>query len=122
MTMRLSVLRWGLFLGAFAAAAAGVARELPDFTGLVEANAAAVVNISTVQRRDARAQPRSRNDELDEFFRRFFPPDDERAAATCGRAHSGPDSSSLGTATFSPTITLSMVPTRSSCASTTGEN
>jgi serine protease Do len=78
MTMRLSVLRWGLFLGAFAAAAAGVARELPDFTGLVEANAAAVVNISTVQRRDARAQPRSRNDELDEFFRRFFPPDDER--------------------------------------------
>ncbi len=53
------------------------ARDLPDFTRLVEANAAAVVNISTVRRPEERSadRPRSRNEELDEFFRRFFPPD-----------------------------------------------
>jgi serine protease Do len=56
-----------------------VARELPDFTGLVEQNAAAVVNISTVQHTEDRDQsPLSRSDELDEFFRRFFPPEGER--------------------------------------------
>jgi serine protease Do len=52
------------------------AGELPDFTELVEANAPAVVNISTIQRPDSRAtRPRARSDELDEFFRRFFGPD-----------------------------------------------
>ena len=53
------------------------ARELPDFTKLVEKNAAAVVNISTVQRPEApsSSRPRSRNEELEEFFRRFFPPE-----------------------------------------------
>jgi serine protease Do len=53
------------------------ARDLPDFTRLVEDNAAAVVNISTVRRPEERSvdRPRSRNEELDEFFRRFFPPD-----------------------------------------------
>ncbi len=52
------------------------ARDLPDFTALVERNAASVVNISTVRRAEEREQnrPRSRNEELDEFFRRFFPP------------------------------------------------
>ncbi len=51
------------------------AADLPDFTKLVEANAPAVVNISTVQRLDSRSgRPRSRNEELDEFFRRFFGP------------------------------------------------
>ncbi|MBX3706536.1 MAG: DegQ family serine endoprotease [Pseudomonadales bacterium] len=58
---------------------AAVARELPDFTKLVDANAAAVVNISTVQRSSSRSsRPPSRSEELDEFFRRFFPPDGER--------------------------------------------
>jgi len=52
------------------------AKDLPDFTQLVEDNADAVVNISTVRHRDDR--PRSRNDELDEFFRRFFPPDGDQ--------------------------------------------
>ena len=49
---------------------------LPDFTSLVEQNAASVVNISTVRRQDEPDSdlPRSRNEELDEFFRRFFPP------------------------------------------------
>ena len=55
------------------------ARELPDFTELVEENAAAVVNISTVQRNDPHeGMPQSRSDEFDEFFRRFFPPDGSR--------------------------------------------
>jgi serine protease Do len=54
-----------------------LARDLPDFTRLVEENAAAVVNISTIRRPEEQnpAIPRSRNEELDEFFRRFFPPD-----------------------------------------------
>jgi serine protease Do len=52
------------------------ARTLPDFTKLVQDNAAAVVNISTVQHFQPRSRPRSRNDELDEFFRRFFPPEE----------------------------------------------
>ena len=60
-------------------ASSATARELPDFTELVERNAAAVVNISTVQRAQSRGEmPRSRSEELDEFFRRFFPPDGER--------------------------------------------
>ena len=57
--------------------------ELPDFTELVEDNAAAVVNISTVGRRESRSSaPRSngpsRDEELNEFFRRFFGPDGGR--------------------------------------------
>ncbi|MGI9327670.1 MAG: DegQ family serine endoprotease [Pseudomonadales bacterium] len=57
--------------------ALGVARELPDFTQLVDENAPAVVNISTVQKRDSRGarSGRPRNEELEEFFRRFFPPE-----------------------------------------------
>jgi len=51
------------------------AAGLPDFTELVEKYAPAVVNISTVRHAPARrARPRSRNEELDEFFHRFFPP------------------------------------------------
>jgi serine protease Do len=56
------------------------ARDLPDFTELVEKNAAAVVNISTVRHRPESSEPRSRNEELDEFFRRFFPPEGSRPA------------------------------------------
>ncbi len=51
-------------------------RELPDFTGLVEAQGAAVVNISTTQavRRTALPQiPNVEDEEIMEFFRRFIP-------------------------------------------------
>ena len=49
------------------------ARDLPDFTELVKKYSPAVVNVSTVQ---ASTQRRSSGSpELDEFFRRFFPPD-----------------------------------------------
>ena len=67
-----------LLLGALLSVAGSAwSAGLPDFTKLVEANAPAVVNISTVQRPDSRSSqlPRSRNGELDEFFRRFFGPD-----------------------------------------------
>ena len=48
------------------------ARDLPDFTELVKKYSPAVVNVSTVQ---ASTQRRSSGSpELDEFFRRFFPP------------------------------------------------
>ena len=51
------------------------AAELPDFVALVDKYAPAVVNISTVRKTTEPSQrPRSRNEELDEFFRRFFPP------------------------------------------------
>ena len=57
----------GLLLGAcFGAAAA----ELPDFTELVEDNAAAVVNVSTTRRQSER-DPRMRD--FEEFFRRMPP-------------------------------------------------
>jgi serine protease Do len=66
-----------LLLGGLLASFGLSARDLPDFTKLVESNAAAVVNISTVQHFQPRSrQPRSRSDELDEFFRRFFPPEE----------------------------------------------
>jgi serine protease Do len=81
MTMR-SVVVSGSLLGVFLLCASqglAAARDLPDFTRLVEQNAPAVVNISTTQRVSSRpSMPRSRSDELDEFFRRFFPPEGER--------------------------------------------
>lgn len=51
------------------------AKSLPDFTELVEQNAPAVVNISTVgetPRNSRRTPPNS--EELEEFFRYFMPP------------------------------------------------
>jgi len=45
------------------------AADLPDFTGLVEAHSASVVNISTERR--VRQSPRQ--DDLDDLFGRFFP-------------------------------------------------
>jgi len=71
-------LRNGLVLLAFAFSAQvhGQARELPDFTRLVEEQGAAVVNISTTQaaRRSAIPQvPGTDDDEVLEFFRRFIP-------------------------------------------------
>ena len=47
-----------LLLGVFTAAAVS-ARELPDFTRLVEKNAPAVVNISTVGDTSSRSRPRT---------------------------------------------------------------
>jgi len=60
------------------------ARELPDFTELVEKQGPAVVNISTAQTARARPQvPRMPNlDEDDpffEFFRRFMPPNPDQS-------------------------------------------
>ena len=63
--------------------ASALARSLPDFTGLVERNRAAVVNISTTQRRtvpaDRPRMPRGleipdlpEDSPFREFFRRFF--------------------------------------------------
>ncbi len=74
--MQKLALLWLLLLplGVFAQA-----RELPDFTDLVERQGPAVVNISTAQ--SARAHPRvpqlpdlDENDPFYEFFRRFMPP------------------------------------------------
>jgi serine protease Do len=52
------------------------AAELPDFTGIVEKQGAAVVNITTTQeaRRGGR-QGMPGQDEMFEFFRRFMPPE-----------------------------------------------
>jgi serine protease Do len=61
---------------AFSAQVHAQARELPDFTRLVEEQGAAVVNISTTQaaRRSALPQvPGVEDDEVLEFFRRFIP-------------------------------------------------
>ncbi len=52
-------------------------RGLPDFTQIVDSQGAAVVNISTTQQRQARANPQTpqldENDPFYEFFRRFVP-------------------------------------------------
>jgi len=76
--MRKTLLLWLLMLlplGAYAQA-----RGLPDFTGLVEQEGPAVVNISTAQ--TVRAQSRipnlDENDPLFEFFHRFMPPNEGR--------------------------------------------
>ena len=51
------------------------AAPLPDFTELVKDNEAAVVNISTVGEAPSRMNPGGpRSDQLEEFFRRFGPP------------------------------------------------
>lgn len=55
-----------------------LARDLPDFTKLVDQYAAAVVNISTVQKKTIMRHPRTQipdipeNSPFYEFFRRFF--------------------------------------------------
>jgi serine protease Do len=65
-----------ILLAACAAVAYPQARELPDFTRLVEEQGAAVVNISTTQaaRRASVPQiPNMEDEEVLEFFRRFIP-------------------------------------------------
>ncbi len=60
--------------------AQSVARQLPDFTQLVEQTGGAVVNIRTTERAGKRQAPQGLNELIDpndpfyEFFRRFFPP------------------------------------------------
>lgn len=54
------------------------ARDLPDFTELVKNNAPAVVNISTVGERQSTPRSRQGNEELEEFFRYFMPPNRPR--------------------------------------------
>lgn len=57
-----------------------IARQLPDFTRLVEQTGGAVVNIRTTERAGNRQDPHGLNELIDpndpfyEFFRRFFPP------------------------------------------------
>jgi serine protease Do len=66
----------GLWLAVFCLSAFAQARELPDFTRLVDEQGNAVVNISTTQaaRRSALPQvPGMDDDEVMEFFRRFVP-------------------------------------------------
>jgi serine protease Do len=62
---------------ALAGLAQAQTRELPDFTQIVEQQGAAVVNISTTQQRQRRAQPQvpqlDEDDPMYEFFRRFIP-------------------------------------------------
>lgn len=57
-------------------AQSSAAQSLPGFTGLVEENSAAVVNISTVTERDSKRQQSPFSDreleQMPEFFRRFF--------------------------------------------------
>src|ERR1041384_8097707 len=66
----------GLWLAVFSMAVLAQARDLPDFTRLVEDQGGAVVNISTTQavRRAAVPQvPGVEDEEMLEFFRRFIP-------------------------------------------------
>jgi serine protease Do len=73
-------------------------RDLPDFTQIVEQQGAAVVNISTTQQRQRRAQPQvpqlDEDDPMYEFFRRFIPrgPQGPQGPQTPRE----PESSSLG--------------------------
>ena len=66
----------GLWLAVLSLSVFAQARELPDFTRLVDEQGASVVNISTTQavRRSALPQvPGMEDDEVMEFFRRFVP-------------------------------------------------
>ncbi len=91
----------GLWLAAFCAAAFAQARELPDFTRLVEEQGNAVVNISTTQavRRPAVGAvpqvPGIEDEEVLEFFRRFIPRQPGPGQAP-GPGPGGRESRSLG--------------------------
>lgn len=64
-----------LFVAALSLASQNAsARELPDFTELVEKHSPAVVNISTEQSSSgSKRGGNPGNEQLDEFFKRFFP-------------------------------------------------
>ena len=87
--------------------------DLPDFTTLVKSNEAAVVNISTIgegARNNRRGSPR--NDQLEEFFRRFGPPLKETISLEVGRDLWAAVSYSKILAIFSRTTTSWPVPTK----------
>lgn len=80
MNMAFSALTASVMVFALAISSVTVvsAKELPDFTDLVDKFGPAVVNVSTKARASARAQggmPLDENDPMYEFFRRFMPPD-----------------------------------------------
>ena len=93
-----------LWLAAFSAGVLAQARELPDFTRLVEEQGAAVVNISTTQavrRAQGSAPPQvpgMEDDEVLEFFRRFVPrqPGPGQNPGNPGPGGPGRESRSLG--------------------------
>ncbi len=73
-----------LLLSAFAfvfangTASQAQAKDVPDFAELVDKHGPAVVNVSTKARLGANqrpGQPQTDNEDLNEFFRRFLPPD-----------------------------------------------
>jgi serine protease Do len=86
----------GLWLATFCAVVMAQARELPDFTRLVDDQGNAVVNISTTQavRRSGAAPqvPGIEDEEVLEFFRRFIP----RQQPNPGGPSQRPESRSLG--------------------------
>ncbi len=62
-----------LFLSMGGVSAEAGAKELPDFADLVEKQGPTVVNVSTRGRPSARQQLQLDEDDIPEFFRRFFP-------------------------------------------------
>jgi serine protease Do len=89
----------GLWLAVFCVTAFAQARELPDFTRLVDEQGNAVVNISTTQavRRSALPQvPGMDDDEVMEFFRRFVPRQPPGQGPGQGPGPGRPESRSLG--------------------------
>jgi serine protease Do len=72
-----SVVAIALFVQQLPAHAQGPRVALPDFSDLVEKEGAAVVNVSTKARANARSNVPSAedNEQFYEFFRRFMPPD-----------------------------------------------
>ena len=67
-----------LFGAASTASAPAHAKDLPDFADLVDRHGPAVVNVSTKARAGSQRQggvPQFDNDDLNEFFRRFLPPE-----------------------------------------------
>jgi len=73
------------FVVGVSTAQAANAKTLPDFTDLVKKNGSAVVNISTVGE-PRRSRNQSRNEELEEFFRHFMPPNRPRGPARPSRS------------------------------------
>jgi serine protease Do len=63
-----------VFIGLFGATPVLAVEGLPDFTKMVEENSPAVVNISS-ERKQVKNGGAGREQEMEEFFRRFFPPD-----------------------------------------------
>ena len=70
---RLMMVAFGLVIS-ISGLPTALAKDLPDFTKLVEKYAPAVVNISTVGEVARPGRQNPRNGELEEFFRFFGPP------------------------------------------------